>query len=152
MANRTPRGTETREAAQRVTGWTSPNLLPDPYPREGVVYRWVRTSTLGNSDSPNVSTRFREGWEPVPEEDVPELKLVMDRNTRFPGNVEVGGLLLCRNSAENMDARKRHFDNVAANQLRAADNALLKENDPRMPIHAPQRSSSVTFGGSRNRS
>lgn len=151
MVNKTPRASETRDATQRATGWASPNLLPDPNPVEGIVFRWVRTATLGNMDAPNVSTRFREGWEPVPAEDVPELQLVTDRNSRFPGNVEVGGLLLCRNTVENMEARKRHYENMAASQLRAADNALMRENDPRMPLHTPQRSTSITFGGQRNR-
>lgn len=150
MANRTPRETETRSATERTHFWKPPNLLPDPNPKEGVVYRWIRTSTLGQSDSPNVSTRFREGWEAVPVEDVPELQLVPDKNSRFPGNVEVGGLLLCRNSVENVEARDAYYRDLAARQIEAADNALMKERDPRMPMHV-ERSSSVSFGSGRPR-
>ena len=82
------------------------HALPDPEPREGVEYRWIRTSALGQSDMTNVSSKFREGWEPVKAEDHPELKVMSDVDSKFKGNVEVGGLLLCKNSKENMDARR----------------------------------------------
>jgi hypothetical protein len=150
MANRTPRENETRSSAERPNFWQPPNLLPDPNPKEGVVYRWIRTATLGQSDSPNVSTRFREGWEPVPAADVPELQLVPDKNSRFPGNVEVGGLLLCRNSVENVEARNEYYRNLARQQIEAADNQLMRENDPRMPLHV-ERNSQVSFGSGRPR-
>ena len=152
MADRTPRDNTTRAKEQRAMAWKPPNLLPDPNPRDGIVFRWIRTATLGQSDSPNVSTRFREGWEPVPAEDVPEVQLVPDRNSRFPGMVEVGGLLLCRNTVENSEARRRHYEQVAQNQVKAADAQLMRENDPRMPLHQPQRTTSVTFGSGKPRS
>ena len=45
----------------------------------------------------NYSKKLREGWEPVPLAEAPEMEhLVLDPNPRFKGNVEVGGLLLCR--------------------------------------------------------
>ncbi len=151
MADRSPRDTGMRASNTRPVTWQPPNLLPDPNPKEGVVYRWIRTATLGQSDSPNISTRFREGWEPVPAADVPEVQMVSDKNSRFPDNVEVGGLLLCRNSVENTQARKAYYENVAKNQIAAADQALMRENDPRMPLSTPQRSSTVTFGSQKSR-
>ena len=81
-------------------------MLPDPEPRDGVEYRWVRTSTLGESDNKNVSSKFREGWTPVKAEDHPELQVLPDIDSRFEGNVEVGGLLLCENSAEYVESRR----------------------------------------------
>jgi hypothetical protein len=150
MADRTPREASTRANTQRTATWQPPNLLPDPNPREGVVYRWIRTATLGQADAPNVSTRFREGWEPVPAEDVPEIQMVSDKNSRFPGNVEVGGLLLCRNSVENSESRRRYYEGIAANQIKAADQALMRERDARMPMHV-DRQTQVTFGSQRTR-
>lgn len=146
MADRSSRETNARANTQRPTSWKPPNLLPDPNPREGVVYRWVRTSTMGISDATNVSTRMREGWEPVPAEEVPELQIMSDKNSRFPGNVEVGGLLLCRNSVENSNDRRRYYEGVAQNQIRAMDQALMRESDPRMPLHQPSRRSTTTWG------
>lgn len=151
MVDRVPREAGTRASAERPVTWQPPNLLPDPNPKEGVRYRWIRTATLGQSDLPNVSTRFREGWEPVPAADVPEIQMVADKNSRYPDGVEVGGLLLCRNSVENTQARKDYYERVSQNQIKAADQALMRENDPRMPLSQPQRSSTVTFGSQKSR-
>jgi hypothetical protein len=95
MANRDPRTLETRDTSERKVTWKRANALPDPDPQEGVEFRWIRTSTLGQNDNTNVSSKFREGWEPVKLEDHPELKVLPDVDSKFKGNVEVGGLLLC---------------------------------------------------------
>ena len=91
MADRTLRTEESREATKRKVTWTRPNSIPDPEPKPGVEYRWIRTSTLGQADMTNVSSKFREGWEPVKAEDHPELKVLTDVDSKFKGNVEVGG-------------------------------------------------------------
>jgi hypothetical protein len=62
MSDRTPRSNDSRDKAERKKSWQRPTMLPDPEPREGVSYRWVRTSTLGQNDNTNVSSKFREGW------------------------------------------------------------------------------------------
>jgi len=54
MSDRTPRSNESRDKAERKKSWQRPTMLPDPEPREGVSYRWVRTSTLGQNDNTNV--------------------------------------------------------------------------------------------------
>lgn len=140
MANRDPRTTDTRESSERKTTWKRPSALPDPAPQEGVEYRWIRTSALGQSDMTNVSSKFREGWEPVKLEDHPELKVMSDVDSRFKGNVEVGGLLLCKNSKENMDARREYQQDTAKSQMQAVDNSFMKESDPRMPVLRPEKS------------
>jgi hypothetical protein len=140
MANRDPRTIETRESTERKVTWKRANALPDPDPQEGVEFRWIRTSTLGHSDNTNVSSKFREGWEPVKLEDHPELKVLPDVDSKFKGNVEVGGLLLCRNSKENMDARRDYHRNATASQMAAVDNNYMRESDPRMPVLKPEKS------------
>lgn len=95
MAERTPRTETTREGSERRKGWQRQSLLPVPEPRDGLKFRWVRTSTLGQEDNKNVSSRFREGYTPVIAKDFPELMVMSDHNSRFRDNVEVGGLLLC---------------------------------------------------------
>ena len=140
MANRDSRTLDTRESSERKVTWKRANALPDPDPQEGVEFRWIRTSTLGQNDNTNVSSKFREGWEPVKLEDHPELKVLPDVDSKFKGNVEVGGLLLCRNSKENMDARREYHRPQTASQMAAVDNNYMRESDPRMPVLRPEKS------------
>jgi|TARA_R110000796_G_scaffold5180_2_gene19737 hypothetical protein len=140
MANRDSREVNTRDNTERKATWKPANALPDPDPQEGFVFRWIRTSSLGQSDMTNVSSKFREGWEPVKLEDHPELKIMPDIDSKFQGNVEVGGLLLCKNSTENIDARREHHQQLTSNQMSAVDNNYLRESDPRMPVLRPEKS------------
>jgi hypothetical protein len=115
-------------------------MLPTPEPREGIAYRWIRTSTLGQTDNTNVSARFRDGWTPVRREDHPNLQVVSDIDSRFQDNIEVGGLLLCQNSAEKVQARIDAQLQQAQSQMQAVDNSYLRQSDPRMPVLNPERS------------
>ena len=146
MTNRNSRNTETREESKRKVSWTRPSLLPNPEPKDGIEYRWIRTSTLGNSDNTNVSSRFREGWTPVRKDDHPNLQVVSDIDSRFTDNIEVGGLLLCQNSTENMQARRDAQNDQAQSQMKAVDNSYLRNSDPRMPVLKPERSTRNSFG------
>lgn len=147
--DRTARKHESRDNDMRPTSWSPPTVLPEPEPQEGWVFRWVRTSMIGHSDNRNVSMRLREGWEPVRAEDHPELMLNSDHNSEWGerGCVEVGGLLLCKAPKELMDQRRQHYERMADSQMEAIDNNLMRENDPRMPILAPDRNTRVSFGG-----
>jgi len=146
MTNRNSRNTETREESKRKVSWTRPSLLPTPEPKDGIEYRWIRTSTLGNSDNTNVSSRFREGWTPVRKDDHPNLQVVSDIDSRFTDNIEVGGLLLCQNSTENVQARREAQLRQAESQMDAVDNSYLRNSDPRMPVLKPERSTRNSFG------
>ena len=84
---------------------------------------------LGNSDNPNVSRRFREGWQPCRLEDHPELQVhMMDHQSEWAtkGNIEIAGLLLCKIPKEVVDERNKHFENIAQQQIEAVDNTFLK--------------------------
>ena len=146
---RTPRDVNERDSDVRpCDSWSPASVIPDPTPQDGWVFRWVRTSILGHSDATHTSRMFREGWEAVKAEDHPELKLESDMGSKFKGNIEVGGLLLCKAPEEKMKARSKHFQEVAANQMESVDNNYLRENDPRMPLLDPERSTRTTFGRS----
>ena len=146
---RTPRENENRETDTRASdAWVPQSTLPTPKAQDGWVFRWIRTSSLGNADNTNVSRKFREGWIPCKADDHPELHVMSDIGSRFEGNIEVGGLLLCKAPKEAMDARARHFQNVADNQMESVDNNFLRENDPRMPLLDPDRKTRTTFGSS----
>lgn len=143
---RTPRTLEDREASERIENWKPPSVLPDPNPIPGYKFRWIRTNMIGQADNTNVSMRFREGWEPVKSEDHPELEIMPDHNSRFPGCVEMGGLLLCKAPEEVAEARQRHYEGKAAQQMESVDQSYMRENDPRMPLLRPDRNTRVTFG------
>ena len=144
MADRQPRDNETREMEFREKAWERPTLLPTPTPREGVEFRWIRTATMGQSDTPNVSAKFREGWTPVQAKDHPELKVMSDIDSRWKDNIEVGGLLLCSNATEKVKSRKKAHKEMSTRQIESVDNSYLRNNDPRMPILRPERSTRTT--------
>ena len=147
MDERTNRSHNTREDDVREDdSWVPSSVLPTPDPQDGWIFRWIRTSTLGQSDNTNVSRKFREGWTPVTREDHPELKIPSDINSQFEGNVEQGGLLLCKAPAEKMQARTKHFEDVAQRQMESVDSNYMRENDPRMPLLRPEKSTRTTFG------
>ena len=146
MADRTPRASETREVEARPAAYRPQGMLPTPEPRDGLHFRWVRTSSLGNSDMTNVSRRFREGYVPVKATEFPELKIMSDVDSRFPENIEVGGLLLCSIPAEVAAQRTAFQTNQAQSQLDAVDRNYMRESDSRMPVLAPERSTRTTFG------
>lgn len=141
--NRTSRDAETR--TPRPAQWSPPNLLPDPIPQPGWVFRWIRIATMSEPDQKNASQQFREGYVPVRAEDHPELQLVSDPNGRFKGNVEIGGLLLCKIAEETLLQRKAYYQNLTDQAMVSADNNFMRENDSRMPLFR-ERSSKTTFG------
>lgn len=149
-APREPRSLDSRESEERSKSWEPASILPDPTPQDGWVFRWIRTSMVGSSDNTNVSKRFREGWEPVRAEDHPELHIMSDHKSEFgaKGGIEVGGLLLCKAPQEVVEQRRAYYRNHAESQMQAVDNNYMRENDPRMPVLAPDRKTRVAFGKS----
>ena len=145
---RTPRSHDSRAEDVRESNdsWVPSSILPTPDPQDGWVFRWVRTSVMGQSDNPNVSQKFRDGWIAVEAEEHPELHIQSDINSRFKGNIEVGGLLLCKAPKEKMDARNAHYQDLAEKQMESVDNNYMRENDPRMPLLRPEKSTRTTFG------
>jgi hypothetical protein len=143
--NREKRDMVTREETLRPKKWQPPQLLPDPEPEEGYAFRWIRLSTLGNADPVNISSKLREGWEPVTAASQPKLRLMSSPNSRFPDGVEVGGLLLCKTPVEFTRDRDDYYRQQADSQMTAVDGNFMRESDPRMPVFS-ERKSKVTFG------
>jgi len=143
--NRLTRELENRESAQRNKTWTPPQTLPAPNPQPGWVFRYIRTSIMGTADPSNTSAKFREGWEPVKAEDHPELMHHTDPNSNFKGNIEIGGLLLCKAPEELMKQRDDYYAQQAKAQIQSVDNNFMRLNDERMPLFN-ERKSSTSFG------
>jgi hypothetical protein len=136
---------DTRETFQRQAQWAPAALLPEIKKEAGWAYRWIRTSMVGQADATNVSSKMREGWEPVKLSEHPELKLFIDQNTRIPDSVEVGGLMLCKTPEEFVDQRTAYYNNQTQSQTDAVDNSFMKENDARMPLFKEKRTT-TSFG------
>ena len=144
--NRAPRKSESREAAQRPSKWAPSQLLPDPAPEAGYAFRWVRMSTLNADDPINISSKLREGWEPVKASEHPEMKIYgATGDARFPDSVQIGGLMLCKTPVEFTEQRNAYYLNQADSQMQSVDNNFMRENNPRMPVFNERRTK-VTFG------
>ena len=143
--NRIDRELEKRERTPRKQAWRRPELLPSPTPQAGYTFHWVRLSTRGQSDAINVSSKLREGWEPVKSEEQPKFQMMVDPNSRFKNNIEVGGLLLCKIPEEFMAQRGEYFAKKNRDQIESVDNNFMRENNPRMPLFSERKSSS-SFG------
>lgn len=143
--NKLTRELETRTVQERPKQWAPPELLPEPDKQPGFAYRWIRISTLNNADPRNLSAKLREGWEPVKIEEQPKFQLLVDPNSRFKDNVEVGGLLLCKTPEELVAQRNGYYQRQSEGQMESVDNSLMRQNDPRMPLFNERKSSS-SFG------
>ena len=134
--NRLPRELTTRDKEKRR--WVPASTLPDPTPEPGFGFRWVMTTLLGDAQPTNVSQRMREGYEPVKTEDHPELML--EGNNK--GNIEVGGLMLCKMPSDMLEQRSDYYQQQSNNQVQSVSNKFLSQSDPRMPVFAESKSSS----------
>ena len=143
--NRQPRALESRERAQRPAAWRPPETLPQPDPRPGWVHRYIRLSTMGTADPSNISSKLREGYEPCKADEYPEMMMHATTEGRFKGNIEVGGLLLCRIPEEFLKQREEYYANQNKAQMESVDNNFMRESDPRMPLFA-ERKTKVSFG------
>lgn len=144
--NRQPRDLESRAKVERPKQWMPPELLPSPNPEPGYEFRWIRVSTLGNADPMNISSKLREGWEPVKASEHPEIQLMnIGEKSRFPDSIEIGGLILCKTPREFVDQRNGYYQKQTDSQMQSVDNNFMRENDPRMPLFKERRSE-VKFG------
>ena len=146
MANtRVTRETDNREFTERPKQWMNPELLPEPDKEVGYSYRWIRVTTLGQHDPRNVSSKLREGFEPVRIEEQPKFRLLTDPTSRYKDNIEIGGLLLCKIPTEFLEQRKEYFERQTRQQTEAVDNNFMRQSDARMPLFR-ERKSTTSLG------
>jgi hypothetical protein len=142
-AERAPR--ETRADAERPKVWQPASTLPEPDKQPGYAYRWIRVASMGQNDPRNISSKLREGWEPVSIKEQPQFQMLVDPDSRFKDNIEVAGLLLCKAPEELMRQRKEYFASKNQSQMESVDNNFMRENDARMPLFREKRST-TSFG------
>ena len=143
--NRLTRELEARTQQERPKQWAPAELLPEPDKQPGFAYRWIRVATLEKADPRNLSSKLREGWEPVKVSEQPKFQLLIDPCSRFKDNIEIGGLVLCKTPKELVDQRNKYFEDQTQAQTTAIDNSFMRESDSRMPLFA-ERKSSTSFG------
>lgn len=132
---RTPRDLTSRETEKRYE-YVPASSLPEPKTDPMFAYRWVATHVLGTLDPVNASKRFRDGWEPVKAVDHPELYIPGNAE----GNVEIGGLMLCRMPKERANARQRYYAEQNDKQMESVDNTFMRGQDARMPLFSERKS------------
>jgi len=143
--NKLTRELESRAVQERPQQWAPPELLPEPDKQPGYAYRWIRVSTLNAADPRNISSKLREGWEPVSLEEQPKYRLLASGDGKFKDNIEIGGLLLCKTPEEFVAQRSEYYDKQTKAQTEAVDSNLMRQSDPRMPLFRENKSS-TSFG------
>jgi hypothetical protein len=146
MANRTPRELETREKTESRYVYKPASTLPEPAPDPDYDFHWVAVSINGTDNTTNISQKRRDGWVPVKAVDYPELEIGPNKS----GEVEIGGLILCKVPKEMNQGRKDFFDKKAQNQMESVDNSFMRQSNPNMPLFAERKSTTTRgrgFGG-----
>ena len=132
--------------------WTPPSSLDAPPAPKGFKHRWIRTESVGFMDTGNVSKKLREGWEFVRAEEIKNQLGDHDypvvREGQYQGLIGVGGLVLARIPEEVVMERREYFRKITADQVKAVDNDILREQRPEMPVNI-DRQTRVSFGGGR---
>ena len=144
--NRLTRELDKRTAVERPTHWAPPELLPEPDKQAGYAYRWIRVASLNQADPRNLSAKLREGWEPVRIEEQPKFQMLVDPNSRYKDNIEIGGLLLCKTPVEFVEQRNKYYSGQASAQMEAVENTLMRQSDSRMPLFNDQKTETSRFG------
>ena len=103
--------------------YTPSNQLPDPKPRPGYRFGWIRFSVRGEADQGNVSAMTKDGWRPVPADSVPELSGMKDQYAPGPlaqqGFVEHRGNVLCVIPEYMAKARDEYYENLSRQAVRS---------------------------------
>jgi hypothetical protein len=143
---RKPREAGSRtQQMRRPERWSRPEGLPSPDDRPGWKHRWVRVSMMGSADAKNISSSFREGYEPCKAEEYPEMMMHAVEDGRFQGNIEVGGLLLCRIPSEFLGQRAEYYEAQNKANMESVDNSFMKDSHPNMKKFS-EKTTKVSFG------
>lgn len=129
-APRRTRADETREASSRPVTWEPAASLPEPAPREGWVHRWCASSVTGQTHVTGMNNSLQQGWIPVKAEEYPEVtSRVFGHSGK--GQIEYGGLTLCRMPKEMADARQAYYDRKNRTEMAGVRSDLASQSGDR---------------------
>ena len=94
--NKTSRASQTRAKTEKPKVWTPPSALDAPPAPDGYRHRWIRTESMGNDDSKNITGKTRSGWEFVRADEYPDTEWPQLDSGKWNGVIAVGGLMLAR--------------------------------------------------------
>ena len=150
--NRNSRTSTVRETRKKQ--WMQPSSLDAPPAPKGFKHRWIRTETMGQEDTGNVSKKLREGWEFVKADtiisEIGQNDYPVIHEGKHAGRIGIGGLVFARIPEEILKQRAEYFRKITQDRTDAIDRDLMKEQHPDMPINI-DRQSRVTFGGNRKK-
>jgi hypothetical protein len=63
------------------------------------------------------------------------------------GNVEIGGLMLCKMPRDLAKSRDEYYNKQSQNQMDSVDNSFMRNSDPRMPLFAERKSTTSRGSG-----
>ena len=145
---KTSRVSETRVKQEKPKVWTPPSSLDAPPAPDGYRHRWIRSESMGQDDTRNISGKIRSGWELVRADEYPDSDYPIVENGKHAGVIGVGGLVLARIPEELAKQREDYYRQMTADRNEALDSDLMKEQHPSMPINQ-ERQTRVTFGGTK---
>jgi hypothetical protein len=147
------RAIDTREFSQAPQDWVAPGRMPEPDPKEGIRYKWVRVATQGIADKTNMHRAMTQGYVPVNGVDVPELSYLINQASAtankeglVSSSVEYGGLILMQINERAARQRDAYYRGMHVNQEESIDTVLMQNEDARMPLRS-KRKSKVVIGG-----
>lgn len=118
------------------------NRLPDPNPKPGFRFGWIRASNgrTGEADQSNWAEAMADGWRPVDSASVPELSGLKDEYSTGPfakqGYIEHKGNVLCIIPEYKIAAREKyHLDQNRA-KMRAIGSSGREFGSPELQITA----------------
>ena len=145
---KTSRAAETRTKTERPKEYKPPSSLDAPPAPDGFRHRWIRAESLGFNDTKNIHGRLRSGYELVRADEYKDSDYPIVTDGKYAGIIGVGGLLLARIPEELAQQRIDYQKSLSDGQDEAIENALLRDQDKRMPIKI-DRHSKHTFGGTK---
>lgn len=111
------------------TPWIRGASLVMPPARSGMDQRWIRFMVGDKEDNTNISRKFREGWTPRKDKDIPADLLPMKmQQGRWAGCIVVEGMLLCERPQSMSARRDQHFETETRRRTEALDADLEQVN------------------------
>jgi hypothetical protein len=116
------------------------NRLPDPKPKPGFRYGWIRHTFRNEPDANNWMQMMGEGWVPVKAESVPELSGLQDHYAGGPmakdGYVEHRGNVLCIMPEYKAVAKEKYFEELNRRKMADIRKTPINPNRPDVQVSA----------------
>lgn len=116
----------TRRDTERVKQWQPPTHAAEPIRQDGVTFRWVRESTMGESDLRNTQSKMTEGYVPVKADDPAVENMHNLEPNKGDGLVRRGGLMLMKIDSTLAKQRNQYYSDRANQQQRSAEESAVK--------------------------